>query len=90
METSSRTITGVEAESSLLELLKEVRRDVKFTITRGGHAIVCLIPVAATGRRRRKRSSKKIRVIGRRFTINGVSAVAIRTTDTKPLLQGGP
>jgi antitoxin (DNA-binding transcriptional repressor) of toxin-antitoxin stability system len=90
MKMSPRTISDIEAESSLPELLKEVRRGIKFTITRGGHAIVCLTPVAAPARRGRRKPGKKIRVICRRYTITGVCAMAMRTADTKPLLYDGP
>jgi hypothetical protein len=38
IQTKTRTISDIEAESSLHpEVLKEVRRGVEFAITRGGH-----------------------------------------------------
>jgi len=78
------SVGAFEAKTHFANLLARVGRGESITITRHGRPVARLVPVeAAPDRRRRAEAVARIKEIGRRHTLGGLSLKALRDQGRK-------
>jgi prevent-host-death family protein len=78
------TVGAFQAKTHFASLLERVAKGETITITKHGHPVARLVPVATTGdENRRAEAIAKIKEIGKRHTLGGLDWKALRDEGKK-------